>query len=119
MPSQRKTPEYRAVIDAMVEVCRIGQGQVGAELARRGIWNRNANERFLTDDHRMNVILSGLTELDRDALGIALTKQFEAGVFEAIKVLEQKGITPFEDGYEGSPHEDFVGRLVGWQWPEK
>lgn len=42
-----------------------------------------------------------------------------AGVFETLKVLEQAQIPPFENGYEGSPYEDFTGRLVldDWPWP--
>jgi hypothetical protein len=32
-------------------------------------------------------------------------------VFESLKVLERYGVSPFEDGYEGSPFNDFVGRL--------
>ena len=37
---------------------------------------------------------------------------------EALKVLERFQVPPFEDGYEGSPHEDFTGRMANWNWPE-
>jgi len=40
------------------------------------------------------------------------------GVFETLKTLEEFQIEPFTDGYEGSPHNDFVGRLDDWSWPE-
>ena len=40
------------------------------------------------------------------------------GVFETLKVLEQYQIEPFKDGYEGSPFNDFIGRLADWNWPE-
>jgi hypothetical protein len=31
--------------------------------------------------------------------------------------LHEAGIQPFEDGYEGTPYHDFVGRLIDWSWP--
>ena len=40
------------------------------------------------------------------------------GVFETLKVLEKFEVEPFRDGYEGSPYNDFVGRLDDWNWPE-
>jgi len=40
------------------------------------------------------------------------------GTAEALKVLEQFEIEPFQDGYEGSPFNDFIGRLSDWEWPE-
>jgi len=47
-----------------------------------------------------------------------LVKEVECGVFETLKVLEEFKITPFVSGYEGSPFNDFIGRLEGWEWPE-
>jgi hypothetical protein len=35
-----------------------------------------------------------------------------------LKALEEFQIAPFESGYEGSPFNDFIGRLDDWQWPE-
>jgi hypothetical protein len=32
------------------------------------------------------------------------------------RMLERFPVPPFEDGYEGSPFNDFVGRLEGWEW---
>jgi len=42
------------------------------------------------------------------------------GVFETLKVLEEAQIDPFKGGNEGSPYEDFIGRLTldHWSWPE-
>ena len=49
-----------------------------------------------------------------------LEEQVEVGIFEALKVLEEFEVAPFEEGYEGSPYNDFIGRLAGdWEWPEK
>jgi hypothetical protein len=67
----------------------------------------------------MNLLLARLTRADREILATILTQQVETGVFETLKVLEQFGIAPFEDGYEGSPFNDFLGRLANWEWPEK
>lgn len=44
---------------------------------------------------------------------------FEAGVFIALRVLHDESIPPFEDGYEGTPFNDFAGRLNGWAWPSE
>jgi len=48
-----------------------------------------------------------------------LAKEVELGVFEILKALERFKVEPFESGYEGSPHNDFVGRLDGWEWLER
>jgi hypothetical protein len=47
-----------------------------------------------------------------------MAKEGELGVFETLKALEEFQIAPFESGYEGSPFNDFIGRLDDWQWPE-
>jgi hypothetical protein len=38
-------------------------------------------------------------------------------VFIALRVLHDHGVPPFEDGYEGTPFNDFTGRLYDWPWP--
>lgn len=50
-----------------------------------------------------------------------LSQEVITGVFETLKALEQFEIQPFEDGYEGSPYNDFIGRVNPnnqWPWPE-
>lgn len=47
-----------------------------------------------------------------------LANEVVTGVFETLKVLEQFRVPPFEDGYEGSPINDFIGRLGDWKWPQ-
>ena len=126
------TPEkpqaYRDMIDAMVSVCQSGQGQLGSERALKGIWNENIPDANapkpdwfppdLWDDQRsINDLLSRLAPSDREVLARLLSNQFETGVFESLKVLEHFQIPPFEDGYEGSPYNDFIGRLADWPWP--
>jgi hypothetical protein len=118
MTEPRKPQEYRDVIDGLVEVCHTGQGQIGARRARAGVWNPNASGEFLPDQHAVNVLLTRLDHQDRELLAKLLSEAFESGVFETLKALEAFEIAPFQDGYEGSPHNDFVGRLSkDWDWP--
>jgi hypothetical protein len=118
MTEQRKLRKYREVIDSLVDVCHSGQGQIGARRAREGIWNRNATPDFISDQHEINLLLARMSVTDREILAGMLAEQVELGVFETLKVLEQFQIAPFVDGYEGSPYNDFVGRLGDWEWPE-
>jgi hypothetical protein len=117
MSSAHKPDLYRVTIDALVQACKQGSGRVGAERVDRGIWNLNAGSLGPGDSQELNVLLKSLTDAQRSALANALVKEFEAGVYEALKVLEENKVSPFESGYEGSPQEDFIGRLGGWQWP--
>lgn len=111
---------YRTVIDRLVESCQTGQGQIGARRAREGVWNANADapDGPLADQWRANQLLAGLEATQRDALAELLVGAFEAGVHETLVVLHEEGVEPFDEGYEGAPVNDFVGRLQGWAWPE-
>lgn len=114
-----KPAVYRAVIDEMVRVCREDQGQIGSRRAREGVWNVNATPDFLPEQHAINARLQRLSVEEREVLAGMLAHQVEVGMFEALKVLEQYQVPPFENGYEGSPFDDFVGRMSGdWDWPE-
>jgi len=116
----KKPLVYRAVIDAMVRVLREGQGQLGAELVRAGLWNQSATPTFIPEQHAINVFLQHLDSGQREVLAGMMVHQVEVGMFEALKVLEEYEVPPFEDGYEGSPIHDFVGRVRGdWDWPEE
>ena len=42
-----------------------------------------------------------------------------AGVHTALVALHEDAIPPFEDGYEGTPFNDFAGRLDDWEWPDR
>ncbi len=59
-----------------------------------------------------------MTPVDREVVAEMLSHQVEVGIFESLKVLERFGVAPFQDGYEGSPFHDFVGRMGDWKWPE-
>jgi len=115
----RKPRAYREMIDALVAVCREGRGSTGARRAREGVWNRNASATVVPEQHEFNRFLTRLTRADREVLARMLVHELEAGVFETLKVLEEFEVAPFEDGYEGSPFHDFIGRLADWEWPEE
>ena len=114
----RKPAVYRAFIDELVEMCRKGQGQIGARRARQGLWNPNATAESLPEQHAMNVLLRSLDASQREVLAEMLADEVVTGVFETLEALEKFEIAPFEDGYEGSAFHDFIGRLDGWEWPE-
>lgn len=115
-----KPQKYRDFIDHMVEVCGHGQGSIGPSRARSGIWNKNATPHFIEDQHKVNLLLAGLNDEQREIIAGMLTESFEGGVFETLKALEEFEIEPFLDGYEGSPYHDFVGRVhTDWTWPDE
>jgi hypothetical protein len=101
--------------DALVEMCRKGQGQIGSERVRDGVWNRNATKTILEDQHEINVFFNRLSKADRDIIARMLEQEVVTGVFETLKVLEEFKVPPFEERYEGSPFIDFIGRLDDWQ----
>lgn len=118
MAENEKSRKYREIIDALVKVCKNGQGRIGAERARKGVWNRNATQDLIPDQHKINLLLQRLSPSDRETLAGMLSHQAEVGVFETLKILEQFRIEPFTDGYEGSPYHDFIGRMADWEWPK-
>lgn len=117
MSAPRPSQHYRDIIDSLVETCQVGQGQVGAQRARAGTWNRNATPTRLPFEHKLNELFSSLPAESREAIAAALAREFEAGVFETLKVLAQHEVDELIESHEGSAHEDFVGRLGGWEWP--
>lgn len=87
--------------------------------ARVGLWNANATAETMPEEHAANGLLGRLTAAERQTLALFLARAFEGGVFETLKSLEAFEIPPFEDGYEGGPCHDFIGRLNEWEWPEQ
>jgi hypothetical protein len=114
----KKSVMYRNFIDEMVVVCRKGQGQIAARRARVGVWHREASARFLPEQHAINKLLKKLSVAEREVLAQMLADEVVTGVFETLKALEKFEIPPFTEGYEGSPFNDFVGRMDDWEWPE-
>jgi hypothetical protein len=119
MNTTSKPKVYREIIDELVRECQVGQGQIGANRARKGLWNSNATEEFIPDQYAINVLLAKLTDYEREVIAQMLAREVEVGVFETLKALERFCVEPFNEGYEGSPYEDFIGRLSDWEWPEK
>lgn len=108
---------YRDVIDTLVAACREGQAQIGARRTRSGVWNASATQTSMPEQHEMNLLLSSLTESQRETLAQMLVQQFVSGVHETLATLHAQGVTPFDAAYEGSPFHDFAGRLEDWPWP--
>jgi hypothetical protein len=110
--------QYRRLIDQLVHSCQDGQGQIGPDRARRGTWNREASgQPGMRDQQLVNDILSRMSPAERDVLAGMLFDAFVSGVHEALVVLHEHRVPPFEDGVEGAPFHDLVGRLQGWSWP--
>ena len=109
---------YRDLIDRLVLSCREGQGQIGPQRARTGVWNVAADS---LDDGgeqaRINDLLHRMTADDREVLASLLEETFAGGVHEALAVLHEVQVHPFEEGGEGTPAMDFSGRRLGLDWP--
>lgn len=110
---------YRQMIDAMAVTCLRGEGQVSAERVRVGVWNVNAHEIEDVDptQQAMNDLIAGLSAEQRTTLAAVVAEEFSSGMFHALRVLHAARCAPFEDGYDGTPGDDFLGRLEGWEWP--
>jgi hypothetical protein len=117
MPS--KPQLYRDVIDALVDMCKNVQGQVGPDRARSGVWNHNASAKLLPDQHEINLFLRRLSPKDREILASMLEHQTEVGVHQTLAILGDYNVEPFVEGYEGAAYNDFVGRMREWEWPSE
>ncbi len=109
---------YRELIDALVEQCLKGQGQIAARRARDGVWNKNATAKTLPEQHEVNVLLEALSPAQREVLAKMLAEQFRGGVHQTLVTLHESEVKPFDKAYEGTPFHDFVGRLTDWSWPD-
>ena len=118
MSRPQKPRIFRELIDELVRVCKDGRGQIGARRAREGVWNQNATRDFIPEQHEINLLLKRMSPADREILAGILAQEVVTGVFETLKALEQFEVEPFKDGYEGSPYNDFIGRLADWEWPQ-
>ena len=118
MSLETKPEIYRKFIDSLVDMCRNGQGQIGTNRVAKGIWNSNATSEYIPEQHKVNLLLEGFSLSERETLAKLLRDAVVTGVFETLKTLETFQISPFETGYEGSPFNDFIGRLDDWEWPD-
>jgi hypothetical protein len=117
MSNESKPEMYRKFIDFLVDMCHNGQGQIGAKRVVKGVWNQNATSDYIPEQHEVNLLLERLSISERKVIANLLCDQVVTGVFETLKALETFQISPFESGYEGSPFNDFIGRLDDWEWP--
>ena len=47
-----------------------------------------------------------------------LEQAYSGAVHDTLRVLEDKGFPNLAQAYEGSPREDFMGRLItDYEWP--
>ena len=111
---------YRQIVDAMVVACA-DAGQVSAQRVRAGVWNSNAEQApdAPVEQHEMNVLLAGLAAEQRESLAALFAEEFASGMFNALEVLHAARLAGFESGYDGAPSDDFLGRMDGWDWPER
>lgn len=101
---------YRAVIDALVDECRHGQGTVLPGWAQRGVWPSDVDAAEL---------LGRLGQPDRAVVASMLEQAYSGAVHDALKVLEDEGFPHLGQSYEGSAREDFMGRLsTDYEWPD-
>ncbi|HSX67406.1 DUF6547 family protein [Nocardioides sp.] len=109
MTEQGGRSAYRASIDALVDECRNGQGTVLPSWARRAVW---------PPDSEVAELLRRLDSSDREAVARMLEQAYSGAVHDTLRVLEDKGFPNLAQAYEGSPREDFMGRLItDYEWP--
>ena len=114
MSQDRDLAQYRAVIDELVDECRAGQGQVLPRRVREGVWNPNNIPETVT----ANELVAVLDSAQRQVLAGMLESAYVAGVHGSLRVLHDHEVRPFDDGREGTPFNDFMGRLgTDWEWP--
>ncbi len=64
----------------------------------------------------MNRLLDGLNDAERAVLAGMLEEAFVGGVHETLVILHEASVQPFADGCEGTPYQDFAGRVQGLSW---
>jgi hypothetical protein len=120
MPSQDERREYKTLIDALVEECRHGQGQILSGWVLRGVWNSYADDHpdEMPEERRMNAVLARMSTDDRELVARMLDLAYEGAVHDVLRVLHDREVPPFDDAYEGTPSHDFMGRMMtDWEWP--
>lgn len=130
---------YRLLVDCLVRSCRRGEGRIAPRRVVAGIWNKNATKtaisrmkkdlargklvspeflRMMQRQFEINELLSQMSPRQRESVARMLSDAFSEGVFTTLKELYKSRIVPFDKAYEGSPFDDFTGRLHGWPWPK-
>ncbi len=66
----------------------------------------------------MSTMLARLGDADRAVIARMVELSYAGGVHDMLRVLHENNVPPFEDGYESTPCNDFMGRLeTDWDWP--
>jgi hypothetical protein len=74
---------------------------------------------FMPDRQAVESFKARLSPADADLLYVMLANSYYGGFHDTLVVLYEHAVAPFDDGYEGDPFHDYVGRLTGdWSWPE-
>ncbi len=110
---------YKKMIDQLVDMCQNGQGNIGHERILSGVWNQYITKELDETQFEFNAILKKLNSNERKILASMMSDQVTTGVFETLKILEENQIEPFTKSYEGSCFNDFIGRMIGWKWPDR
>lgn len=82
---------------------------------RRGVWNTYARDHpgEMPEEDLINRVLDGLTDDDRGVVARMLELAYEGGVHDTLRVLHDHEVPPFDDAHEGTPFQDFMGRIKG------
>lgn len=128
MWNRDRTPEqivqYRGVIDEVVRELREGSGMRDPRRILDGIpADRLDPDRYapavVERGEALNALRASLSEQQRDLLAQMVFDAFDGGVFATLEALHAYGVEPFDEGYEGDPHSDYVGRTAGLGWPDE
>ena len=66
-----------------------------------------------------DILIAHLDEREREVLAALFVEEYSSGIFNALHVLHAARLAPFDEGYDGEPSDDFLGRMDGWDWPER
>lgn len=100
---------YRQAIDALVDECHNGQGSVLPEWVERGVW---------PIDRSIASALGRFTAEERHLVAKMLRTAYSGAVHDTLRVLEDHEFPALDQAYEGSPFQDFMGRLEShYDWP--
>ncbi|MBU2695401.1 hypothetical protein CCO04_09935 [Pimelobacter sp. 30-1] len=91
-----------------------GQGTVLPGRVRAGVWSPAAAAHPGQDpeDDAANAVLAGLDPARREVVAGLLEQVYAGAVHDVLRVLHEHEVPPFDDGDEGTPFHDFMGRLL-------
>ena len=84
------------------------------------MWNRYALDHpdEMPEENRMNIVLARLGDDDRAEVARMVELSYEGGIHDTLRLLHDNAVPPFDVAYDGTPFQDFMGRLkTDWAWP--